>query len=177
MYQCLLFTMLIITGSQVSIDVPLSPVPVVLANFFTLLAGLVLGKKWGSLSVILYLFLGGIGLPVFAKGASGLETLFGVTGGYLWAYLLSTFLVGLICERGKHSWRKDLLALLVGVSTLFAIGLPWLKISGDFSWQQAIEYGFIPYLLGAAVKLTIALVVAQLYRRTFGSFPTINSNN
>ncbi|WP_372370366.1 biotin transporter BioY [Candidatus Uabimicrobium sp. HlEnr_7] len=163
LHSCLFFTCLIIIGSQVSIDVPLSPVPIVLANFFTLLAGLTLGKKWGSLSVGLYLLCGATGLPVFAKGTGGLQTLFGPTGGYLFAYLVSTFFVGMISERGKHRWQRDLFALTTGVFILFFIGLPWLKISSELSWENTIKFGFTPYLLGAVIKVLFAFFIAQLW--------------
>ncbi|BBM81809.1 biotin transporter BioY [Candidatus Uabimicrobium amorphum] len=161
-FYSLIFTILIIIGSQISIDVPMSPVPIVLANFFTLLSGLLLGKKWGTISVAAYLLLGAIGFPVFAGSTGGLEILFGKTGGYLFAYLLSTFLVGMISTYGKHSWKKDIFALIVGVSTLFLVGLPWLKISLGLSWTDTISIGCTPYLLGAAIKATLAFAIAQI---------------
>ncbi len=163
LYCSIVFTCLIIIGSQISIDVPMSPVPIVLANFFTLLAGFVLGKKWGSLSVALYLLCGALGFPVFAKGTGGIQTLFGVTGGYLFAYLVSTFVVGMISERGKHGWARDLGALLMGIFILFFIGLPWLKISSGLNWTETIKFGFTPYLLGAAIKGTVVFIIAQIW--------------
>lgn len=163
LYCSIFFTCFIIMGSQISIDVPMSPVPIVLANFFTLLAGLVLGKKWGSVSVALYLLCGALGFPVFAKNTGGLQTLFGATGGYLFAYLVSTFFVGMISERGKHGWLRDFFALVVGVLILFFIGLPWLKISSGLNWIETIKFGFTPYLLGAVIKVLLAFVVGQLW--------------
>ena len=174
MFYSLIFTILIIIGSQISIDVPMSPVPIVLANFFTLLAGLMLGKKWGTVSVIIYLALGAIGFPVFADATGGMDILFGKTGGYLFAYVISTFLVGTICEYGIRSWKKDLLALIVGVLTFFVIGLPWLKISLALSWKDAFIFGCKPYLVGACIKVALALLVAQIFLRRHRSLNTIN---
>lgn len=175
-FRCVVFTILIIVGSQVSIDVPLSPAPIVLANFFTLLAGLMLGKKWGTASVAMYLALGAVGFPVFADASGGLDILFGKTGGYLFAYLISTFLVGMICEHGTPSWKRDLFALVVGVLTLFVVGLPWLKISLALSWKDTFIFGCKPYLLGAGVKVALAFVIAQSPLRRHCSLDAVHGN-
>ncbi len=63
------------------IPVPLSPAPITLQVFFVLLAGSILGNKWSSLSTVVYILLGIVGLPVFARGGSELGMLFGLTGG------------------------------------------------------------------------------------------------
>ena len=88
-----LFSALIIVGAYLKI--PVGPVPIVLANFFVLLAGVLLGPKWGAASVGLYLLLGVVGLPVFA-GGGGIAYLTGPTGGFLIGYLPAAFLAGVI---------------------------------------------------------------------------------
>lgn len=95
-YACALAALMVV-GSY--LQIPIGPVPIVLANLFVLLAGLLLGSRWGAASVALYLFLGLIGLPVYAGGAAGPAALFGPTGGYLFGYLAAAFLTGLISER------------------------------------------------------------------------------
>jgi biotin transport system substrate-specific component len=157
-----LFTALTIIGSYISI--PISSVPIVLANFFVMLAGLLLGKWWASGSVGLYLLLGALGFPVFAGGTGGMVHLVGPTGGYLFGYLACAFVIGFITEKGQPSWVKDLIALIVGLSLIFALGVPWLKVSLKFSWSKAFAAGMLPFLIGAAIKIAAALVVVRPLR-------------
>ena len=96
-----LFTALIIIGGYISI--PIGPVPIALADFFVMLAGLFLGPRWGLSSVLLFLFLGALGLPVFAGGKAGLAVFMGPTGGFLPGYVLMVFAVGFLSGRGKLS--------------------------------------------------------------------------
>ena len=77
------------------LTVPAGPIPLSLATFAVYLAGAVLGKKRGTLSVALYLLIGIIGVPVFSGFSGGFQKLAGVTGGYLAGYLPCAFLSGL----------------------------------------------------------------------------------
>ena len=94
-----LFAALIAVGAYIKIPIPFSPVPITLQVFFIFLAGAMLGARWGTLSVIVYLLLGIVGLPVFSGGASGLGVLLGPTGGYLIGFVVAAFLVGTLCEK------------------------------------------------------------------------------
>jgi biotin transport system substrate-specific component len=107
---------LIITGSllvavmaQISIPLPPSPVPITGQTFAVLIVGAVLGSKRGAASLALYLAQGALGLPVFAEFKSGLVTLFGPTGGYLFGFVVAAYVVGLLAERGlDRNWRTAL---------------------------------------------------------------------
>ena len=88
------FTALTAVGAYISI--PIGPVPIVLQNFFVILAGLLLGPVRGLVSVTVYLLIGAVGLPVFAGGTGGIGHFFGPTGGYLVGFLPAVFLTGLI---------------------------------------------------------------------------------
>ncbi|MCP5050177.1 MAG: biotin transporter BioY [bacterium] len=159
-----LFTTLIIFGSYVSVPVPVSPVPIVLANFFVILAGLLLGKWWASGSAGLYLFIGALGFPVFSGGRGGLSHLLGPTGGYLLGYLVCSFVIGFIIERGEFSWYRDLIASIIGYVIIFAIGLPWLKFALGISWGKSFTVGLFPFLIGAGLKIIVALGLVRVLR-------------
>ena len=81
-----LMAALIAVGGYLAI--PIGPVPIVLQNLFVLVAALLLGSKWGSAAVAVYLLAGACGLPVFAGGGGGLGHLFGPRGGYLFGFLV-----------------------------------------------------------------------------------------
>ena len=76
-----------LTAAGGYIQLPIGPVPIVLQNLFVLVAGLILGPRWGLTSMGIYLLLGLVGFPVFAGGKGGLAHLMGPTGGYLLGFL------------------------------------------------------------------------------------------
>ncbi|HBE78211.1 MAG TPA: BioY family transporter [Firmicutes bacterium] len=159
-----LFTALIIIGGYLSFPIPLSPVPIVLADLFVMLAGLSLGASSGAASVGLFLFLGALGLPVFAGGEAGLVVFLGPKGGFLWGYLACALIVGLISTRGKSSWIKDLFALIAGNIFLYGIGVPWLKTILKLSWDKALLFGLFPFMIGMIIKIMAAIVLIRALR-------------
>jgi biotin transporter BioY len=100
-----LFAALTALGARVTVPLPFTPVPVTLQVLFPLLAGLLLGSKRGALSQAEYVAAGLAGLPVFAKGGSGLAYLFGPTGGYLLGFIAAAFLVGELAAKMRASTR------------------------------------------------------------------------
>ncbi len=158
-----IFTALTIAGANVT--VPLGEVPFVLSDFFVLLSGLVLGRKYAPVSVGLYLLLGAIGLPVFADGSGGIEHFAGPTGGYLVGFLCASFVVGMISHSGSHAIWKDLVAVLAGFMTIYTLGVIGLKIQTELSWNEAIHAGFLDFLVPMSIKSTAAVLLALLIRK------------
>ena len=158
---CALFTALIIVGGYISIPIPIGPVPIVLADFFIMLAGLFLGFKYGLISVTLYLALGAIGLPVFAGGAAGLPIFFGPTGGFLFGYLFLASSVGLITHKWKSTIITHLVALIIGNILLYSLGVSWLKFQTSMSWAVAIATGFLPFIIGTIIKISVVIALGR----------------
>ena len=154
-----LFTALIIIGGYISI--PVGPVPIVLADFFVILAGLFLGHKWGLASVLLWLFLGAVGLPVFAGGRAGLAVFMGPTGGFLLGYVLLVLSVGFLAGRGKPSVLRSTFAIIVGNVLLYPAGILWLKMLLNLNWAAALSAGLIPFIPGTVIKLVAAVALGQ----------------
>lgn len=154
----LIGTALIALSARVSILIPGNPVPLTGQTFGVLLVAGALGFRRGVAATALYLAIGGLGLPVFAEGAHGTEILFGVTGGYLFGFVLASAIIGRLAELG---WDRNPIgsigAMLIGNLAIYAIGVPWLAFTytgGDLG--QAVQVGLVPYLLWDAVKLTLA---------------------
>jgi biotin transport system substrate-specific component len=167
-----LFTALIIIGGYLSFPIPLSPVPIVLSDFFILLTGFFLGSLWGLSSVSLWIFLGALGLPVFAGGKAGLAVLYGPTGGYLAGFLFCVFFVGLIAGNGRPKIYKDIIALLTGNILIYFFGVLWLKILLKISLEKALYLGFFPFIPGIIIKSLVVFAVIKILRPKF-----INSLN
>lgn len=149
---------LIALSAQYSIQVPISPVPITGQTLVVLLSGLILGKNRAAGAVGMYLVQGAAGLPFFASGTSGMATLFGPTGGYLFGFLAAAYIVGLLSElRFKRSIWQAAFSLLIGNIIIYVFGLVWLaRYVGEF---QVLQMGLYPFLIGDTLKLTIGLVL------------------
>ena len=152
-----LFTALIAAGALFSLPLPPPLPPVTLAVFFALLAGLVAGPVWGSAAAGLYLFLGSIGLPVFANGTGGLGHFAGPTGGFLVGYVGLACVAGLVADRRNWTFIRALLGAIAGIAILYSIGLPWFRAVIDARPDRAMTLGtaflvMLPYLVGDLVK-------------------------
>ncbi|HOD57883.1 MAG TPA: biotin transporter BioY [Rectinema sp.] len=154
-----LFAALISVGAYAAFPIPGTPVPIVLQNMFIMLAGFILGPWWGLVSVIFYLILGSVGLPVFSGGTGGLAKFAGPTGGYLIGYIPAVIVFGLISKLGKGKWIFNLLAGITGMIIVYAVGIAWLKSVLEIGWGKAIATGLIPFLLGDIVKIILASVL------------------
>ena len=153
-----------LTAVGAYIHIPVGPVPIVLSTLFVLLSGLLLGSRWGLTSVGVYLMVGAIGMPVFAGGRGGLAHFLGPTGGYLLGYGLSAWVVGLVSERFKGVMVWEVVGVILGVFSIYALGVPWLMMMAQMSWENAVVVGVVPFLAGDAVKAAGALVLARAVR-------------
>ena len=163
-----LFAALTALGALVTIPLPFTPVPLTLQVLFPLLAGLLLGSKRGALSQAEYVAAGLAGLPVFAKGGSGLAYLFGPTGGYLLGFIAAAFVVGELAAKMRASTRiATFLASLGGVAAIYLCGAlwltAWLGVTGHLSpivcLTQAWKLGVLPFI---AVDVAKAVAVAAV---------------
>ncbi len=157
-----LFAALIAAGAFLAI--PIGPVPIVLQNMFVLLAGLLLGPRWGIAGVGIYLLAGTIGLPVFAGGTGGIGRLLGPTGGYLIAYLPAVWAVGLVSRRTGGRLIGDIAAMVLGTLIVYGLGVPYLKAVTGMPWAKAAAVGMLPFLIGDALKIAAAVPIARTLR-------------
>jgi biotin transport system substrate-specific component len=146
------------------VTVPMTPVSMTLQTFAVLLAGAVLGPWRGAASVLLYLAMGAVGLPVFSDGAAGLAVLSGPTAGYLLAFPLAAGMVGALAGRPafRPHWAATML-MLAGHLLILAFGAAWL--AAVIGGREALAAGVTPFLIGAAVKSVAVVAVAAGLRR------------
>ncbi len=143
--------------------IPFGIVPFSLQTLFVSLSGLILGFYYGPIAVILYLFSGSIGLPIFASGTAGLGILLGPTGGYLFAFILSSFLCGLASGKGTPLFKMIFLCFLADALVLL-IGSWRLGVVLDIPLLQAFSVGLIPFTPAAVVKTSLAIVIYRSIR-------------
>ena len=160
------FAALTTVGAWISFPLPFSPVPVVLANLFAILAGVILGKWLGSLSQIVYLLLGFAGIPVFAQHQAGPHVFAGPTGGYLAGYVIAAFVAGALMEHLPRFSRSPglesfylALSLATGALVIYVPGIFWLSRVTGMDVPAAMVSGFYPFLPGDILKVIVGTLL------------------
>ena len=150
-----------------SIPLPFSPVPISLTNFAIFLAIFVLGMKNGTISFIIYLLLGAIGVPVFSSFRGGLQVLAGPTGGYLIGFIFLALIMGFALDHFDRKLLPTIIGMIIGMVVCYAFGTVWLAKLLSLSFKEGLMMGVIPYLPGDAAKIIIAAIVGpKLYGAT-----------
>ena len=151
---CGLFTALIAVGAFIKIPIPV--VPFTLQYLFTMLAGLLLGSRLGTVSVLSYMLLGLAGLPIFSEGG-GLWYVFKPSFGYIIGFAVGTFVTGWIAEHmEKKTIARYLLANLAGlINTPIAAGPLFL-----YCFVLAVPGDIALSILGAVVAKRVRPVLA-----------------
>ena len=166
---CALFAAVCAVCSQLTI--PIQPVPITLGTFAALMAGGFLGKRYGLISLVIYLILGMAGVPVFSMMRAGFSVLAGPSGGFIIGFAPMAFVVGLVMEKWGDSFKNMLLATMLGTAVCYAMGLAWFMfLTGTGIWPAMVMCMF-PFLPGDLAKIVLASFLVSKYRRKLlGSF-------
>ena len=166
---CALFAAVCAVCSQLTI--PIQPVPITLGTFAALMAGGFLGKRYGLISLVIYLILGMAGVPVFSMMRAGFSVLAGPSGGFIIGFAPMAFVVGLVMEKWGDSFKNMLLATVLGTAVCYAMGLAWFMfLTGTGIWPAMVMCMF-PFLPGDLAKIVLASFLVSKYRRKLlGSF-------
>ena len=152
------------------IKVPMfpSPVPITLGTFAVLTIGATYGPRLGLVTIFGYMIIGAIGFDVFASSSAeqnGLTYMMGGTGGYLLGYVLAVAYLGWASRRGLDRSIEGMGgALLVANALVYIPGVLWLH-QFTSGWEQTMEWGLTPYMIGDLMKLALAaLLVPALWK-------------
>lgn len=155
-------TAFIAVSAQLSVRLPFTPVPITGQTLAVLLSGAALGTSLALASTSLYLALALAGLPVLAPDASGQHltgsaVLSSPTLGYVIGFILSSWLVGALAERGLTTSVLRVVATMVaGNAVIYTAGLLWLHHALNATWANTFTWGMTPFLIGDAAKIAVA---------------------
>jgi len=152
------------------IKVPMfpSPVPITMGTFAVLTIGAAYGPRLGLVTVLGYMIIGALGFDVFASSSAeknGLTYMMGGTGGYLVGYVLATVYLGYAARRGLDRSVETMAGpMLLANVLIYVPGVLWLH-QFTSGWEQTMEWGLTPYLIGDLIKLALAaLLISGLWK-------------
>jgi biotin transport system substrate-specific component len=150
-------TGLVAGAAQISVKLPFTPVPITGQTFAVVLVGASLGSVRGTASLMLYLWLGVAGAPIYAHHDSGWSVITSASGGYIVGFVLAAAVTGFLAERGwDRRFSSSVGAILTGNVIIYLVGLPWLAVVLDTNLEKTLEYGLYPFVPGDTFKLYLA---------------------
>lgn len=157
-----LFAALIAAGAFIKI--PLAPAPVTLQTLFALLAATILPPAMVLLSVVSYLLLGAIGLPIFTTGG-GLAAMLGPTGGFLIGMIPGVLAGSLIMKTMENRVRlASIISAIATTALIYLVGLPWMSVQLNLSFTATLAAGLLPFIVGDTLKIIITVIVTPQVR-------------
>ncbi|MEH7009308.1 biotin transporter BioY [Neobacillus niacini] len=124
-----MFVALMAVGANITSIAPflvVGGVPITLQTFFAILAGVVLGSRLGAIAMMVYAFVGLVGVPVFAKFGAGFGQIISPTFGFIVSFIFTAFATGYIVEKMKKTAGVYVFAALVGMAINYVFGTNWM---------------------------------------------------
>lgn len=152
------------------ISIPLT-VPITLQTFGVCCAVGLLGLKRGTLSVIVYIVLGLIGVPVFSGFTSGIGILAGTTGGYIIGFLFTALIVGLMIKLLGDKFWVYIVSMLLGIAVCYAFGTAWYILVYNNGNADAVSLSTVlgwcvtPFIIPDIVKIVLASVICTRVKK------------
>ena len=148
-----------------SLAIPISPVPISLTNLAVYFTIYVLDRKRGTISYLLYLLIGLIGVPVFSAFTGGPGKLFGPTGGYLIGFIFMAYICGFFIDKWPSKLYMHFIGMVLGTAVCYLFGTVWLAYQAGMGFYAALGAGVIPFIPGDLVKIIIALIAGPVIRK------------
>lgn len=157
----------IYAATFITVEIKGIGVPITGQSLAVLVIAYLLPKNWSLFAVITYVIIGSLGLPVFADGASGMETIKGNSGGYIYGFIFSTLVVFWLRKfKNAYSFKSILLGMLLGTLVILLFG--FLHLSYKIGSENAFVYGVQPFIVGGLIKIILGtFMVWFCYKKRF----------
>lgn len=152
-----------LTAVLSQIQLPIGPVPFNLAVLGAFLAGMLLPPAWAAASMGVYIFMGLVGIPVFAGFTGGPAILFGKTGGYILGYVCIALCTALAVKFTKNPVLIGL-AMALGLAVCYTLGTAWFMVITGAGFAQSLAWCVTPFVLPDIAKGVCAYVVGKLVK-------------
>ena len=142
--------------AYISFPLPFTPGMVTALTLALGVTAFVLPPKQTLISLLIYTFLGVIGLPVFVGGTAGLGKLFGSTGGYIFAWIVVYPIISALKGSRPSFKRYALVDIVIGIPVTYIGGLISMMLVMDISLEAALVMAVLPYIPGDVIKCLMA---------------------
>ena len=137
------------------LSVPIGPVPISLTNLAIYFTVILLGWKKGTVSYVIYLLIGLVGVPVFSSFSAG---------GYLIGFIFLAMISGWFIEKFPGKRVMYFVGMVLGTAVCYALGTAWLAYEAEMTFQAALMAGVIPFIIGDIAKMIVAIIVAPMIK-------------
>ena len=153
------------------ISIPIGEIPVTLQTFAVFAAVGILGTKKSIAAVLVWIFLGAVGVPVFSGFRGGIGAILGATGGYMVGFIFLALIGGLIIDKFGKKIHVMYLGLILGLIVCYAFGTAWymlvyMKNTGTVGLLSVLGMCVFPYIIPDLIKLALAVTVAEAVSKT-----------
>ncbi|NMM64945.1 biotin transporter BioY [Clostridium sp. P21] len=153
------------------LSIPIGVIPISFTNLAIYFALYTLGMKKGSVSYIIYMLIGFVGVPVFSGFTGGPSKILGPTGGYIIGFFFMALIAGFFIDTFFNKWYLCFIGMVVGTAVCYAFGTVWLSYQAHLSLGSALAAGVIPFIPGDLIKILIATLIGPQIRK-----PLIKAN-
>lgn len=158
---CALFAALISICAIISVP---AFIPFTLQTLAVTMCVYILGTKNALITILVYILLGSVGLPVFSGFQSGVGVLFGATGGFILGFIPMTVLLGITFNKAKRLVHT-ILGCSVALFSLYLTGTVWLSIFTSMSVSKIILICIVPFLLPDVLKIIAAIFIGRRIKK------------
>ena len=146
------------------LSVPIGPVPISLTNLVIYFSLFILGTKKGTISYLIYLLIGLVGIPVFSGFTGGPAKLAGPTGGYIIGFIVMAVIAGLVIDN-CHKPLIQLVGMIAGTIVCYLLGTIWFCIVADSTFKAALGICVIPFIPADLIKMIIAMIIGPMIKK------------
>ena len=163
-----LMVALLCISSYIAFPLPFTPIMLTSQTIIINLIAITMNTKKGVLSIIVFYFIGSIGLPVFSGGKSGVGTLVGPSGGYFLGFLLTVLVISLIKGKNLNLKKSILLTVFVGMTMIYICGAAWMGYYNGLSFMENLKVSILPFIPGDLIKCVLASFIGVRINKIYG---------
>lgn len=147
-------------------SIPIGPVPISLTLFAIYIGLYAIGWKWGTVSILLYILIGLVGLPVYSNFSSGIGKLLGPTGGYIFGFIFVGIIAGLFIDLFENKIYMHVIGMVLGVIVCYLFGTIWFaKVMEGYTFTTALAACVYPFIPADIIKMIIAVIAGPAIRK------------
>ena len=147
------------------LSIPIGAVPISLSLFVVFMTAYILDENLAVLSVVIYILLGAVGLPVFAAYKSGIAVLTGPTGGYIIGYIPAVYITALAIKKFYSNKFMQIFAMIIGLFICYIIGTLWFSLSMNKTFIESLYICVFPFIIVDLIKIILAFILGNAVRK------------